>query len=263
MALLQWFSMIHECGHRAMFRSRWCNVATGAIAGVMAIIPYESWCVVHSLHHRWTGWQDRDVTTASLVPRKLRWWERMAINVAWFTWLPLFAVLYRLENYWRPLKVMRLSSQAKQRRMVLVNIVLQLAVYVALFVTFGPWHVVQVFGLATLLTLVIQDMLILSQHTHLPMENSQGREVKPFRAFDQERFTRSLVFPRWFGQWILLNLDRHDVHHMYPSVPGYYLHQIDYKPQNQMAWWQWVWRARRIRAEVLLFQNRDQTGFDI
>ena len=66
--------------------------------------------------------------------------------------------------------------------MVSLNIVIQPAVFVALFVTVGPWHRTQVFGLATLLTLVVQDTLILSQHTELPMENSQLQEVKPFPA---------------------------------------------------------------------------------
>jgi hypothetical protein len=49
---------------------------------------------------------------------------------------------------------------------------------------------------------------------------------------------------------------------MYAQVPGYYLHRIGYVPQNQISWWQWLVRSKQVRGDVLLFQNRDQTGLE-
>ncbi len=60
------------------------------------------------------------------------------------------------------------------------------------------------------------------------MELSHGEAVEPFAPAEQEFFTRSLDFPKWFSQLVLLNLDSHELHHIYPSVPGYYLNRIDY-----------------------------------
>ena len=72
---------------------------------------------------------------------------------------------------------------------------------------------------------------------------------------------RELIFPTWFSRWILLNLDAHELHHMYASVPGYHLHRLRQPTPNAIPWWLWLWRAKQIRGEILLFHNRDETGF--
>ena len=76
-------------------------------------------------------------------------------------------------------------------------------------------------------------------------------------------FTRSLRFPAWFSTLFLLHMDAHELHHMYPAVPGYYLPRIEYAPHNEVNWWRWLMSAKRVRGEVFLFQNRNQTGLDI
>ena len=50
---------------------------------------------------------------------------------------------------------------------------------------------------------------------------------------EQEVFTRSLRFPGWLST-ALLGIDAHELHHMYPRVPGYRLRQIRYATQNEM-----------------------------
>ena len=102
LAFLEWFFILHEAGHRTLFRRRLPNLLVGTIAGVFALIPFSAWRHIHARHHVWTGWQDMDATTATLVPRPLARWERMVINFAWRTGLPLFSVLYRVQNYWSP-----------------------------------------------------------------------------------------------------------------------------------------------------------------
>jgi len=61
-------------------------------------------------------------------------------------------------------------------------------------------------GLGLLISLALQDLLILSQHTHIPMSLSQGEQVDPFSPAQQETFTRSLVFPSWISRLVLLTL---------------------------------------------------------
>lgn len=266
-ALLQWFAILHEAGHKTLFRSSWPNVLTGHLAGFFSGIPFPAWKRVHAVHHRWTGWQDRDVTTARLVPRTLRWWERAAINTCWVVWFPLFAILYRTGNYWNPPLLRAVARGPREARRLTRSVWGQLAVYAIVFGSLtaglGIAGLLQLLGLSLWLTLSAQDLIILSQHTHVPMRQSRGRNVRPVPPVDQEQFTRSLRFPRWFARGILLNLDAHELHHMYPRLPGYRLHRIAYVPRNRISWWRWVWRARRIPADVLLFQNRDQTGYRV
>jgi len=259
-ALLQWFVLLHEAGHHTLFRTPLLNRCAGRLAAFFSVIPFGCWKLVHGAHHRWTGWQDLDLTTATLVPRPLGRLERLVINLCWKTWLPLFSTLYRLNNYWHLPRLWRrfpppppAPAGARRHRLpcpplrpdgvsARARLLLRLA------------------GLGLFLTLVLQDPLLLSQHTHVPMQLSGGEPVRPFLPLEQEVFTRSLQFPRWFSRLVLLNLDAHELHHLYPRVPGYVLHQIDYVPENRIHWRRWLAQAKRLPADVFLFQNRRQSG---
>jgi fatty acid desaturase len=87
--------------------------------------------------------------------------------------------------------------------------------------------------------------------------------VAPFPPLEQEVFTRSLRFPGWFSTCVLLHFDAHELHHMYPHVAGYYLRRIDERTANDMGWWTWVRAAKKVPADVFMFQNRKDTGLDI
>lgn len=262
-ALLQWFALLHEAGHKTLFRTAALNKMFGHVAGFWALIPFDCWKLVHARHHYWTGWQDLDATTATLVPRPLHWLERVIVIVCWWTWIPLFSTLYRLNNYWHMPRLFRYFPQAPQRWRLTLNILAYLATYGLIVTLIGPLRTLEVFGLGLLLTLMMQDPLILSQHTHIPMELSRGADVTPFAPGEQEVFTRSLTFPMWFARWILVNLDAHELHHAHPSIPGYYLHRFKRPTLNGVAWWRWLLRAKQVRGDVLLFQNRNLTGYDL
>lgn len=262
-AMLQWFVLIHEAGHKTLFRSSALNKLSGHLSSLLAGIPFESWVAVHGIHHRWTGWQDLDATTATLVPRRLAMWESLVINLCWRLWIPLFSILYRLQNYWNLPRLYRLFPRTPKRQQISRNLILLLMIYITILFFIGIATFSRIFGLALIVTLMMQDILILSQHSHIPMELSHGAEVEPFAPAEQEFFTRSLRFPKWFSKLVLLNLDAHELHHIYPSVPGYYLNRIGYKPHNEVTWWRWIWKAKRVPGVVLLFQNSNHTGFNI
>jgi acyl-lipid omega-6 desaturase (Delta-12 desaturase) len=261
-ALVQWFAVLHECGHRTMFRSRRLNTLAGVAAGFMTMIPYRSWTRVHGRHHKWTGWQDLDPTTASLVPRRLSRFERTLINVCWRLWIPLFSILYRVENYWNLRRLAVLFQAPEDRAAMRWNIAIQLSAYALLAWLAGPALLLRVAGAGVLLSLIVEDLLLLSQHTHVPQHVSGGQHVQPVPAVEQDVFTRSLRLPRW-ASTLLLHFDAHELHHMYPFVPGYHLRRIPYEPEHEVSWWEWTRSSRRMPGIVLLFQNRDDTGFQI
>ena len=258
---IQWFAILHEAGHKTMFRTRWLNRWTSYVAGFFAVIPGDCWRLVHAKHHYWTGWQDLDVTTETLIPRPLRRFERITVNLCWRLWIPLFASLYRWNNYWNLLRLRSMLQRPRQKRLVTFNVLGYLLVYLAITITVGAQTMLTTLGLGLLISMSLQDLLILSQHTHIPMKISHGESVRPFSPTQQEAFTRSLLFPTWFARLVLLNVDAHGLHHMLPRIPGYHLHRLqDRETLNCIRWWKWIAQAKSVPGDVLLFQNRDQTG---
>lgn len=261
-ALLQWFVLLHECGHGVLFRRRLPNQGVGLLAGFFSTIPFHSWAAIHRMHHKWTGWQDLDPTTASLVPRPLGAGERWLMNFCWRYWVPVFSVLYRLGNFWN-LPRLRGVLRARVFRTVGVNAAVQLVAYGGIVVLVGPLPLLGLLGPAVLLSLILLDPILLSQHSHMPMKNSGGQPVTAFPAHQQVVFTRSLRFPELFSRWVLLHFDAHEVHHLYPFVPGYRLREIVFEAPNEVHWWRWIRLARQMPADVLLFQNREATGSEV
>lgn len=137
-----------------------------------------------------------------------------------------------------------------------------LAIYGGILAIAGPAVVLRVTGVALLVSLGIEDLLLLSQHTHIPQHVSGGEAVRPFPALEQESFTRSLRLPPLLSA-LVLHFDAHELHHMYPFVPGYHLHRIAYAPHNEIGWRQWIRGAKQMRGDVLLFQNRLDSGYDL
>lgn len=261
-AFLQWFVVLHECGHETMFRGRRLNGSVGAFAGLMVLIPFHTWRRIHGRHHKWTGWQDLDPTTEALVPRERSRAERLFLNVCWRLWVPIFSVLYRVQNFWNLRRVLAMFPSQHDRRAILRDTVLNLFVYAAVIAITGPGAMMRIAGVALLLSLIVEDLLLLSQHTHIPQNVSHGSAVRPYPAIEQAPFTRSLRLPRRVSA-LILNFDAHELHHMYPFVPGYHLHRIPYAPPNEIGWWQWLSSAKRTPADVLLFTNRLDTGLDV
>jgi omega-6 fatty acid desaturase (delta-12 desaturase) len=56
--LARCFSLMHDCGHGSLFRSRRINRVVGFLFGVVAAIPQLPWSRGHAFHHRHNGdWQ--------------------------------------------------------------------------------------------------------------------------------------------------------------------------------------------------------------
>jgi acyl-lipid omega-6 desaturase (Delta-12 desaturase) len=252
LGFIQALVLLHEAGHRTLFRQRPLNDAIGVLAGFLALIPYASWRPIHARHHRFTGWQDLDATTESLAPRPLSRWERAVIDGAWRSGLPVFSVIYRVQNYWRIGRIRPFLGPAVWPSRLKIFAGLQLLTYVMLMIGWGVRESLALVGPGLLLALAFQDMLLLSQHTHMPTHLSHGRAVRPFPPLEQGPFTRSLRLPAWLS-WLLLHFDAHELHHLYPAVPGYLLRRIPYSPPNEVHWLTWLRQAKAMSGSRFLF----------
>jgi fatty acid desaturase len=262
LAFLQWFVLLHEAGHATLYRSRQMNRLVGQLASVFALIPFYVWQRIHARHHRYTGWQDLDATTALLVPRTVTPFERLTVNFAWRTGLPLFSILYRAQNFWHLARIAPFLGCAEEVRLARHSIIGLGVVLFVLIAGLGPFVLLSAIGPGLLLSLAVQDVILLSQHTHMPQHLSAGAAVRPFPPAEQGVFTRSLLLPRWLS-WALLRFDLHELHHRYLNVPGYRLHRIGYTPENQVNWLSWLRAAKRLNGIDFLFGRRDQTGLTL
>src|SRR4029079_6349799 len=113
-----------ECGHETLFRTRRLHAPVGHLAAFFSLIPFFNWKRVHGRHHKWTGWQDVDPTTAALVPRPLSVIERALVNTWWRCWILLFATLYRLTNFWPAPRLWRMFPAPAVRGWVMFNLAL-------------------------------------------------------------------------------------------------------------------------------------------
>jgi len=263
LALMQWFILLHELGHMTFFGSRQLNTLLGHVASFFSAIPFHAWRKIHSLHHKWTGWQDRDPTTRTLVSRSLSPFERSLTNTCWKFSIPLFGIIYRINNFWNLPRLRRIFPDDRTFRLIAGNVLGLAAVYVVTAWLLGAGVIFRYVGLAAFLTLVLQEWLILSQHTHIRMQQSHGEDVRPFTAAEQEIFTRSLLFPGWVARGLLINVNAHELHHVHPAVPGYRLHRISRETVNSINWWHWLKAAKAMRGEQFLFHNREETGIRI
>lgn len=262
-ALMQWFILLHEFGHMTFFRSRRVNTFFGHIASFFTAIPFHAWRKIHSLHHKWTGWQDRDPTTQTLVSRDLSPFEKSLTNTCWRFSIPLFGIIYRINNFWNFPRLRRIFPEKKTFHRISANAFILAAIYIVVTWLLGPGVLLRLVGLAALLTLILQEWLILSQHTHIRMELSEGRDVRPFNAAEQEIYTRSLVFPEWVARGLLINVNAHELHHVYPAVPGYRLDRFEKETTNSVDWWHWLRTVKSMPGETFLFHNREETGTKI
>ena len=261
-AFVEWFVLLHECGHGTLFASRRLNLAAGSVAGFCAVIPFRIWVRVHGRHHKWTGWQDIDPTTEALSKSTRSSVARALVNVCWRWWIPLFSVLYRLGNFWNLPRLLRLFPSPAVRTEIVRSALQLTTLYLLLIVVAGPVALIKMTGAALIAALVVEDLLLVSQHTHVPMERAGGRDVRPFPAMEQEVYTRSVRLPSLLSR-VALHVDAHELHHMYPFVPGYRLAEVGYRPLNEISWRRWVPLARAMPGEVLLFQDRHESGVDL
>ena len=84
--LVRLFMIQHDCGHDALFRSRWLNDWVGRVIGVATLTPHDYWRRSHAIHHATVGNLDHrgigDVMTLTVAEyAALGWRQRLAYRL--------------------------------------------------------------------------------------------------------------------------------------------------------------------------------------
>ena len=87
------FSLMHDCGHGSLFRTRWLNRLVGFFLGVINAIPQHPWSRDHAFHHRHNG--DWEIYRGPIDVLTLEDYQELSrTNKFWYSvsrhWLMLF-----------------------------------------------------------------------------------------------------------------------------------------------------------------------------
>jgi fatty acid desaturase len=55
------WELAHECGHGALSGTKWINDAMGLVIHSLLLVPYHSWRLTHSTHHKTTNNIEKDI----------------------------------------------------------------------------------------------------------------------------------------------------------------------------------------------------------
>jgi acyl-lipid omega-6 desaturase (Delta-12 desaturase) len=255
----QCFILLHETGHYSYFKSRLLNRIAGHVFATLSFIPFTSWVAIHNLHHKWTGYRDKDPTTEGTVSPNFNTTVKWLVNISWFCFIPLFTVGYRIGNYWNIKKIKKHLSQRKLPAIYL-NIILQIFIYTFLIYFFGSWFVAYLLP-AYILSLMISDLFILSQHSHIEIPLSNGKEVKPIRFSEQVQYTRSVSVFSNIGRYVYFNFNLHELHHAYPVLPAYYLDKTNLTMPNTVKFMHYLRDAKKMKGIDFIFNtSKKQIG---
>jgi len=254
----QTFILLHECAHLNFFKTRSLNIVFGHLFGFFSFIPFYTWQQIHNLHHRWTGWRDKDPTTEITIAPSSSKLKNLIVNLAWKLFIPLFYLSYKISNYWNLAKIKRFINAAKFKKAV-IQVSCYTMLYILLIVFFGKFISSYVLP-AFLLSLVWKELVIMSQHSHVEMHIANDHDVKPFSFADQVQYTRSFYLNAFIAKYLLFNFNLHEAHHAHPGIPAYELDKVDLGTQKSPKALEWLVKAKSMNGVDYVFKTSKDTG---
>jgi len=254
-----WFSVLHTCGHQSYVKNKKINFFIGHIASLITFVPFYSWKYHHDEHHRWTGWKENDPTVSDAPDEMPNKAVMKFLDFCWNNWIPIFSISHALTNFWNPKRMNQILKSDKKKKESLFS-QLFLVIYMTAFLLIAPAAYFKIFGIAMILFLVSGDIILLSQHVHLPVYKTLGKQVKPHN--DHEQFTRSIYIHPLIDRYVLLNFNLHNVHHCYPTIPHYFLHKVEFEPKNKVTLKAWIIQIKKMSVSELFWPQdlQDKRG---
>jgi len=252
--LLRVFVLMHDCGHRSLFRTAALNRSFGFVFGVVAGIPQYVWSRHHAYHHATNGnWAKYrgplNIATVdeyeALTGRQRRRYERA--RSAWLA--PVAGFLYLIFNprvTWLKGSVSLLGHIVKRKiaqpricikahaagfetpywatrreywHMFWSNVVL-LSVWVSMSCAIGPALFFTVYLISVSFAGGAGIALFTVQHNfeHAYASGNEGWDSDTAAI----RGTSFLILPRWLN-WFTANVAHHHIHHLSARIPNYCL----------------------------------------
>jgi acyl-lipid omega-6 desaturase (Delta-12 desaturase) len=248
------FTLMHECGHGSLFRSKRLNGAFGFALGVIASMPQHVWSEHHNYHHAHNGnWEKYrgPYTTMSVdeyaaTTGAQRFIYRCKCNIALAPFVGFVYLIFNPRFTWlkgsiglvahvvkgklaRPDLSIRAHARSfetrywkssKEYRHILWNNVALLGVWVLMCHAIGSALFFTIYVISTSLAGAAGIVLFTIQHNFEHAYASDGRNWDYDTGAIQG--TSFLILPRWLN-WFTANIAYHHIHHLSAKIPNYCL----------------------------------------
>ena len=214
------FVLAHDCGHGSFSANRRINFWVGVFLNSAILAPHESWRLSHRHHHQFTGNIDKDEVFYPMREEESDKITRaipIFMGFAWFLYLfvgfyprkiPHFNIWHEFYKPYRKTMMLSLLGWCTALALVIVSIfyfgfVSVLMFYLMPIVVFSSWLVIVTF----------------LHHNHPTIK---------WYSDDNWTFVKGAVssVDRSYGlivDTLSHNIGTHQVHHLFPGIPHYYL----------------------------------------
>lgn len=241
------FSILHEAVHGLSHPNGKANHLCGLISGTFCLTPFAVWKMAHLKHHYWTGNLEQDPTFAILKTfDQSSPFKKKLIETTWNMGFPLLAALQHLGFWLFGLKNVKSFEVA-------VSLIVPTAFYAFLFSQLSLLNLT-IAGIGVLIYFRIYEDMIIPQHVGLYSDDEPDHHPP---AWDQIPITRTWYLHPFIERHVVLNMNYHTEHHLFPDLPWHQLDQAHKLLQrenelNVVSFFEWMKMQRsRTFAEVI------------
>lgn len=229
---LRCFSLMHDCGHHSLFRSRWLNRVAGFGLGLVNAIPQLAWSNDHAFHHRTNGDWERYrgvtdlITTADYAQLSSR--QQATYGLLRHPLMGIPGGFYYLAIQPR-LELLKALSRAIRARAVprsaefwdlLLNNVAVIGLLILAGQRWGFGLVLGLYGVTLACSAAIFIWIFFVQHI---FEGSYAHNTEGWShlqgALDGTSYLQLPALLRWFTA----DIGYHNIHHLSERIPNYNL----------------------------------------
>ena len=219
--------LIHDAGHRAIFRSTKLNDLFGYFCSFIIAFPYSVWRVKHNAHHANVNEEDEDPDLEIPFSFTERSYKRNNFFVkvvrkyqVWLYYLlgPLVSFTIRLKSFWfyRKNFTPRLSVE-------ILLLVFGLAVwYIVPFYIFPFWKALLFFVVINFVGGFYMLNIFAPNHKGMP----QLKKGLKLSFVEHQIITSRNIYGHWLTDYMYLGLNYQIEHHLFPNCPRNKLHLL-------------------------------------
>lgn len=219
--------LVHDAGHRAVFKSNWANDIYGYLLSTFIVFPYYAWKIKHNAHHAHTnqeeGDPDLDIPFEFLedAPPPEKGLKRLIHKYQVYLYYPigsLVSISTRLNAFY----YYNGRFSYKITGVMVLQAVGLFVYYVLPFLVFPFWK-------AFIFLVIVNELqgfyllnIFAPNHKGMPQV---GRDVK-LSFIEQQIITSRNVLPHWLTDYLYLGLNYQVEHHLFPNCPRPQLRKI-------------------------------------
>lgn len=219
------FAILHEAVHGLTHPQKKINSFIGIISGTFCLTPFSIWKLAHLKHHYWTGNLQQDPTFTILKNfEKSSSFKKKFIELTWQMGFPSLAALQHFGFWLLGLKNIRSAESA-------LSLTIPVSIYSFIFWNMSLGNLI-ILTCGVLVYLRFYEDMIIPQHVGL--YSDEDPNIHP-PSWQQPNVTRSWHMHSAIESHIVLNMNYHTEHHLFPNLPWYKLKEAHYllKAQNE------------------------------